>query len=255
MPPVVTCGPSHDLHGGVTGSARFARTVAAVPLTFPTHPAAVLPLKLWRPRWFDEIALVIGSMAPDLAYALDGSGLPVWPLSHQVLGLVVWCLPVTLAATWLIRRVAPVVAAHLPVWGPLALADYGALGRFRPGWRVVASSALLGAASHLALDRLEAIAPVSEYVMHVLGAAGLLTLVVAIGRGRLVRQWHGDPPPVRRRLWLFWTVAVAVTLVAAAAVPFLPAAALVHTSLVRLMCAVAAGLLAASFAWMVRSRR
>ncbi|MFC4040145.1 DUF4184 family protein [Dactylosporangium siamense] len=224
-----------------------------MPLTFPTHPAAVLPLKLWRPRWFDEIALVIGSTAPDLAYALDGSGLPVWPLSHQVLGLVLWCLPVTLAATWLIRRVTPVVAAHLPTWRPLALADYGAIGRFRPGWRVVVSSALIGAASHLALDRLEAVVPVSEYVMHVLGAAGLLAVVVVIGRGRLVRQWHGEPPPVRRRLGLFWTVAVAVTLAAAATVPFLPAAGLVHTSLTRLMCAVAAGLLAASFAYAARS--
>ncbi|MFC5002005.1 DUF4184 family protein [Dactylosporangium cerinum] len=224
-----------------------------MPLTFPTHPAAVLPLKLWRPRWFDEIALVIGSMAPDLAYALDGSGLPVWPLSHQVRGLLLWCLPVTLAATWLIRRVAPVVAAHLPGWRPLALADYGALGRFRPGWRVAVSSALLGAASHLALDRLEAVAPVSEYAMHVLGAAGLLAIVVVIGRGRLVRQWHGEPPPVRRRLGLFWTVAVAVTLAAAATVPFLPAAGLVHTSLTRLMCAVAAGLLAGSFACAVSS--
>ncbi len=219
-----------------------------MPLTFPTHPAAVLPLKLWRPRWFDEIALVIGSMAPDLAYTLDGSGLPLWPLSHQLYGLLLWCLPVTLAATWLIRRVAPVVAAHLPSWRPLALADYGALGRARPGWLVVASSALLGAASHLALDRLEAVVPVSEYVMHVLGAAGLLAVAVAIGRGRLLRRWHGDPPPVRRRLPLFWTVATTVTVAAAATVPFLPAATLVHTSLTRLMCAVAAGLLVASFA-------
>ena len=219
-----------------------------VPLTFPTHPAAVLPLKLWRPRWFDEIALVVGSTAPDLAYALDGSGLPVWPLSHQLLGLVVWCLPVALAATWLIRRVTPVVAAHLPAGGPLALADYGALGTFRPRWPVVVSSALLGAASHLALDRLEALVPVSEYVMHVLGTVGLLAVVVTIGRGRLLRRWHGDPPPVRRRPVLFWTVAAAVTLGAAAAVPFLPAASLAHTTGTRLLCAVAAGLLVASFA-------
>jgi hypothetical protein len=224
-----------------------------VPLTFPTHPAAVLPLKLWRPRWFDEIALVIGATAPDLAYALDGSGLPVWPLSHQLPGLVVWCLPVTLAATGLIRRVAPVVAAHLPAGGPFALTDYGALGRFRPGWRVAVTSALLGAASHLALDRLEAVAPMSEYVMHVLGAAGMLAVVVAIGRGRLLRRWHGDPPPVRRRPALFWTVAAAVTVGAVVAVPFLPGASLAHTTGTRLLCAVAAGLLAASFACTFRS--
>ena len=36
-----------------------------MPATFPSHAAAVLPLKLWRPRWFDGVALVVGSMAPD----------------------------------------------------------------------------------------------------------------------------------------------------------------------------------------------
>lgn len=219
-----------------------------MPLTFPTHPAAVLPLKLWRPRWFDEIALVVGAMAPDLAYALDGSGLPVWPLSHRVPGLVLWCLPVTLVLTWLLRRVAPVVAAHLPAGGPFALADYGALGRSRPAWPIVVVSALLGAASHLALDRLEAVAPASEYVMHVLGFVGLLSTVLAIGRGRLLRRWHGEPLPVPRHPVAFWTVAGTVSLALAATVPFLPAASLAHTTGTRLLCAFAAGLLAAALA-------
>ncbi|MDG6106677.1 DUF4184 family protein [Dactylosporangium aurantiacum] len=226
-----------------------------MPLTFPTHPAAVLPLKLWRPRWFDEIALVIGAMAPDLAYTLDGSGLPVWPLSHQVAGLVLWCLPVTLAAAWLVRRVTPVVAAHLPAGGPFALTDYGALGRHRPHPVVVLTSALLGAASHLALDRLETVVPPSVYVMHVLGFAGLLGTVTVIGRRRLLRAWHGDPPVVRRRPALFWTVGAVVTGGAAAVVPFLPGAALGHTTGTRLLCAVAAGLLAAPAAVSVAGLR
>ncbi|MET7424992.1 DUF4184 family protein [Dactylosporangium sp. NPDC005555] len=218
-----------------------------MPLTFPSHPAAVLPLKVWRPRWFDGVALVAGSTAPDLAYALDGSGLPVWPLSHQLPGLVVWCLPVTVAVVWLTRRAAPVLAAHLP-----GLAAFGALGRW-PAWPVTVSSALLGAASHLALDRVEFLLPWSEYVMHALGALGFAAVVAHIGRRRLLRFWHGDPPPRNRRPVLFWTVAAAVTLPLVAVTPFLPGAAQAHTTGARLLCAVAGGLLAASWAVSCRS--
>jgi hypothetical protein len=217
-----------------------------MPLTVPTHPAAVLPLKLWRHRWFDGVALAVGSAAPDLAYPLDGSGLPVWPLSHQWRGLVLWCLPVTLLVVRLIRRAAPVLARHLPPLGPLALRDYGSLGG-RPHARPITwCSALLAAASHLLLDRFEAVSPIAEHTMHVLGAAGLLAILLAIGRPRLLRLWHGEPPPVRARPVPFWTVAAGVTAPSVAVTPFLPAAALLHTTAVRLLCAVAAGLLFAS---------
>ena len=214
----------------------------------PTHPAAVLPLKLWRPRRFDGVALAVGSTAPDLAYPLDGSGLPVWPLSHQWHGLILWCLPVTLAATWLIRRAAPVLADHLPPCGPFALRDYGSVGRGSHRWTVTVLSALLAAASHLVLDRAEALSPTAEYAMHALGLAGLLAALLAVGRRRLLRQWHGEPPPVHPRPALFWTIAAAVTLPMAAATLLLPAALLLHTTAVRLLCALAAGLLIAALA-------
>jgi Domain of unknown function (DUF4184) len=217
-----------------------------VPLTFPTHPAAVLPLKLWRPRWFDGAALVTGSMAPDLAYLFDGSGLPVWPFSHEWAGLLGWCLPIALAGTWVLRRAAPVIAVHLPSGGPLALRDYGSLRAARHRWWITAYSALLGAASHLALDRFEVRVPRAEYAMHALGAVGLLAIAVHVGRHRLLRRWYGDPPPGRRRPGRFWSVAGIVALPAAAVTPFLPAAFLPHTTGVRLLCAVGAGLLAAS---------
>ncbi|MEV0457031.1 DUF4184 family protein [Catellatospora methionotrophica] len=48
-----------------------------MPLTLPTHPVAVVPLKLWRPRWFDGVALTIGAIAPDLAFAADGYGVTI----------------------------------------------------------------------------------------------------------------------------------------------------------------------------------
>ena len=200
-------------------------TFGGVPLTFPTHPVAVLPLKLWRPRWFDGVALLLGSMAPDLAYALDGSGLPVWPFSHQYAGLFGWCLPITLVGAWMVRRVAPVLSAHVPV---------GDIRPVGPRWWVTVSSALVGAASHLVLDRIEA--PPVEYVLHVAGVAGLVWYV-----RRRPRRRTGP-----RRPLLFWSVVALVTLPAVAVIPFLPAAFLAHTTGVRLLCAVGAGLLVAS---------
>ncbi len=219
-----------------------------MPLTFPSHPVAVIPLKLWRPRWFDGVALVIGSMTPDFAYVFDGSGLPVWPFSHQLAGLVGWCLPMAFVGSWLVRRAAPVMAAHLPSGGWLALRDYGSLGASHHRWWITASSALIGASSHLALDWLEARVPAAEYPMHVAGIIGLLFLAAFVGRRRLLRQWHGDAPVRRPRFGLFWSVAASVTLPAAAIAPMLPGSSLAHTTGTRLLCAIAAGLLVGSAA-------
>ena len=44
-----------------------------MPLTFPAHQAVVVPLKLWRPRWFDGVALVVGAGSPDLLYAFGNA--------------------------------------------------------------------------------------------------------------------------------------------------------------------------------------
>ena len=225
-----------------------------MPMTFPSHPTAVMALKLWRPRRFDGVALVLGAMTPDLAYALDGSGLPVWPFSHELLGLIGWNLPIVLAGTWIVRRAAPVVAAHLPPMGPLAVPDYGAIRAAPHRWWVTAYCGLLGAASHLVLDRLANTLPFLGIALDVVGVAFMIALGVHIGRRRLLRTWYGDPPARHRRPVCFWSVTGAVTLPAAAVVPFLPAAHLPHTTGVRLLCAVAAGLLAASVAASVGAR-
>jgi hypothetical protein len=217
-----------------------------VPLTFPTHPVAVLPLKLWRPRWFDGTGLVFGSMAPDFGYAFDGSGLPVWPLSHEIVGLAGWCLPVAWVCTWMMRRAAPVIAVHLPRAGVLRLRDYGSAAAARHRWWTTVISILIGAASHLALDRLEFWVPVAEDVMTLLGVIGIVVLVVAVGRRRLLRRWYGDPPVVRPSPLLFWSVAAVVALPVIAALPFLPGASLAHTTGARLLCAVFAGLIVAA---------
>jgi hypothetical protein len=193
-----------------------------------------VPFKLWWPRRFDGVALVIGSAAPDAYYALNGY-LAV-PPTHNLPGLCWFALPVTLLATVLVRRSAPVIAAHLPErpsW--LALRDYGVLGRVRHPWYVTAWSALLGSGTHIVWDgfthyegavhgwgvrlvpalRLEAWPGVpwwyvAQHASTVLGAVAVLAFAVHIGRRRLLRVWHGDPPEVARTPVRFWSVAAAV---------------------------------------------
>ncbi|MFC8616517.1 DUF4184 family protein [Micromonospora purpureochromogenes] len=226
-----------------------------MPLTFPSHAALPLPLKLWRPRWFDGVALVVGSAAPDVAYALDGSGLPVFPLSHQPAGLILFCLPVTLLCAAIVRAVAPAVAVHLPHRpAALALRDYGVLGTSRPGIAVSAVSALLAAASHQAWDRLTEHTFWWDWASTVLGALAALALAVHVGRRRLLREWHGEPPAAPARPRLFWTVAASVIAAGALVASRLPGAFLPHTTGARLIGALALGLVAGAGATVLLPR-
>jgi CubicO group peptidase (beta-lactamase class C family) len=194
-----------------------------MPLTLPTHPVAVLPLKLWRPRWFDGVALVVGAAAPDVGYATYGFGGAI--LTHNPLALLWWSLPVTLVAARLIRWAAPVVAAHLPGGGPLRLRDYGVLGTVRHPWFVTVLSALLGALSHLVWDAVthpgyltglqREVWPGTPWwgllsdASNLAGFAAGTFLLLQIGRRQLLRQWHGSPPPVRRQPFAFWPAVAA----------------------------------------------
>jgi hypothetical protein len=56
----------------------------ALPLA---HPAAVLPLRRWCPRYFSFPALVVGSLSPDLAYLSGPFELDRY--SHQLVGAMV----------------------------------------------------------------------------------------------------------------------------------------------------------------------
>jgi hypothetical protein len=102
-----------------------------VPFTFASHQGPVLPLKIAAPGLFDGTALAIGSMAPDLVFALHGSP---WYVEAHALGAQFWfCLPLTIALTWLVKaRVAGVLAPHLPGAGAFRLRDYGLLAAW-PG--------------------------------------------------------------------------------------------------------------------------
>ncbi|MEY4576015.1 MAG: hypothetical protein RL701_718, partial [Pseudomonadota bacterium] len=71
-----------------------------MPFTFFAHQTIVMPFKWAKPRWFDGMALCIGSMAPDFAYALDHT--PLSFHSHNIPEQVVWTIPLTLLLTRLI---------------------------------------------------------------------------------------------------------------------------------------------------------
>lgn len=125
-----------------------------MPLTFPSHLAPVLPLKLWRPRWFDGVALAAGAVAPDVAYlALDAQG-RLFADTHAWHALLWWCLPVALAYTWITRHTIGTIAAHLPENRRFTWQAYAGLADHRHRWWITVASCLLGAASHVGWDRL-----------------------------------------------------------------------------------------------------
>ncbi|OLB81139.1 MAG: hypothetical protein AUI14_04590 [Actinobacteria bacterium 13_2_20CM_2_71_6] len=239
-----------------------------MPATFPSHAAAILPLKLWRPAWFDGVALVIGSTAPDLGYPLVG--LVPLPETHSVPALLYWNLPVTLVLCWLVRRSAPGIAVHLPArW--FALPDYGALARVRHRWYVTVSSALIGAASHLLWDgfthypplggwaarRIPALSTeaypgwpwwyVLQHVSTLVGGMVAVALFARIGRQRLIRRWHGDPPPVQPVPDRFWVAVGTALCLYAATWPVLPYPYAPHVQVVRVFWALGAGLATGGF--------
>lgn len=176
-----------------------------MPVTVPAHQVAVLPLKLAWPRRFDGVTLVIGSAAPDLAYAF----LPWAPFgaSHGVGALAWWSVPVGVVLAVVVRRLVLPGAVYLPAFGFLHLRDYAACARARHRWWITGSSALLGAVTHvgwdyfthagglLALATASPLGPpwyqVLQYGSGGLGTAVTAWCVVRIGRRRLIRRWHG----------------------------------------------------------------
>ena len=235
-----------------------------MPATIPSHQAAVLALKVRFPDRFDGVALIVGSAAPDIGYVLAGIAEPP---SHAWHSLVWFHLPVVVAVSWVVRRAAPVVAAHLPA----ALRDYGVLGSVRHPVSVTAWSAVLGALTHQVWDALThpymLFVSTSAYLpaMHGTAVAGLpwwrivhllselvgvvivVALLIHIGRRRLLVRWHGPPPPTPARPMVFWPVATLSAAVLGAASRALPGNAIgIWVVGSRWLGAVALGLLVAA---------
>ena len=242
-----------------------------MPLTFPSHAAAVLPLKLWRRRWFDGVALVIGSAAPDMPYSLE----PYLHIrAHTWWGLVWFCVPVSLLLAAVTRCAAPTVVAHLPShrW----LRDYAALSVRRHRWWVSVVSAYLGALSHrlwdlvthrsidrgtVSIDWLNT--QVAGHALYrwfhhgstVVGAAAVVVVVVHIGRTNwLAADGRAALVPARRPVW-FWAAAAAVWVPALAVQPLLAWHNELQVLIVRLLETGGLGLLAGAAAAGLAGRR
>ncbi|MET7417978.1 DUF4184 family protein [Dactylosporangium sp. NPDC005555] len=200
-----------------------------MPSTLPTHPLAVLPLKLWRPRWFDGVALVAGAAAPDTAYLFDRiTTLPPRHAVHEwgyttghLLGALWWSVPVALLITLLLRLGAPAVAAHLAGLGAW-IGEYGVLGRVRHRWWITVTSAMIGVASHLLWDLVTHPGPVDSWweIRQTSDYASLLAMPLLlwyVGSRHLLRTWHGPSPAVPLSPARFW-LAAAVVFCAGAAI-------------------------------------
>ncbi|HVM49483.1 MAG TPA: DUF4184 family protein [Candidatus Acidoferrum sp.] len=118
-------------------------------MAFPlAHPAAVLPLRRFCPRWLSFPALVVGSVAPDSAYVLQAWHVDV--LSHSLIGSVAFSLPVGLATMLIFYAVRTPMAKRLPA--PYQRALLPLCQRPPASVWVLALSILIGSWTHLFWD-------------------------------------------------------------------------------------------------------
>jgi hypothetical protein len=137
--------------GEPTLLATLLLSVDRMPLTFPSHAAAVLPLSRAR-GWLPPSALVVGSTAPDLAYLFDTTHLNfhrwpglLWPCLPIAFG--VWLLFEVLLLPWLDRLL-------VETWGPatgVLTRTRGAPTNVRGALAALAGLAV-GALTHVAWD-------------------------------------------------------------------------------------------------------
>jgi hypothetical protein len=118
-------------------------------MPFPlAHPAAVLPLKRYCPRWLCLPALVIGSVAPDAGYLFGEQHAGAF--SHRIMGSFAFCLPAGIIMLALFYGLRTPAVKLLPdqyqqVFLPLCRRPLGS------PWAIVVSI-LIGAMTHLLWD-------------------------------------------------------------------------------------------------------
>lgn len=184
-----------------------------MPFTLFAHQAPVLPLKTARPMWVDGTAVCIGSMAPDLCYAVSSY---MRVDTHDVDGMPL-VIAATLALTLLVRYVAmDVVAAHLPDLGEFRLWSWRAIARRRVPIGITLVSAVIGIATHIGLDAFthpgrpgvrwlgyddvyvtilghrRSLAGVFQLIGHTFGTLIGGLLLYRIGQRRLIESWHNE---------------------------------------------------------------
>jgi hypothetical protein len=166
-------------------------------MPFPlAHPAAVMPLRRFCPRWLSLPALIIGSLTPDAGYLFGEKG--AGGFSHGFLGTFGFCLPAGILMValfyWLRRPVvrilpAPYRRALLPLCQQPP----------RSPWAIIASL-LIGTWTHLLWDSFTH--TTGWFVQHL----PLLQSSVAVVAGHQARVchllWYGCS--FAGVVWLFW---------------------------------------------------
>jgi len=184
-----------------------------MPLTLFAHQVPTMAMKLRRPTWFDGTALCIGSMAPDMGYAVS-SYLHVD--THGWDGFWRLDLPLTIVFTLIVRwSTASVAAAHLPDLGGFRLWSWRVIHRRPPALWLTLLCCALGVGTHIALDSFthpgrpgvrllgyqhlgvqlwghtEPLAGVFQLIGHTFGSAVGLWLLLVIGKRHLLEAWYG----------------------------------------------------------------
>lgn len=126
-----------------------------MPVTFFAHQGPLLPLARRWPNAVDGIALMMGTMTPDLAWVLVGTSFEV--RSHELPAAITVCAPMAVVLALLVGRLlAPVVPDHLPRVEPLRsfdLPSYRGLATHRFGLLRTPLWAVLGTLSHIGIDQ------------------------------------------------------------------------------------------------------
>jgi Domain of unknown function (DUF4184) len=118
-------------------------------MPFPlAHPAAVLPLRRYCPRWLNFPALVIGSLAPDAGYFFGEQHMG--PFSHGLAGSFGFCLPFGLVMVALFYWLRSPALKFLP--GPYQRALLPLCQGPRPSLSAVVLSLMIGTWSHQLWD-------------------------------------------------------------------------------------------------------
>lgn len=122
-----------------------------MPWTF-AHPLAILPLRRLAPRRFSLMALVIGSVTPDLGYYVFAFDMAT--LAHQWQGLLLVCLP----SGWLVFMFLHAMQTHftylLPQMQRQVLQAHASAPRTLSGVQLVwiSLALILGAVTHIVWD-------------------------------------------------------------------------------------------------------
>jgi len=122
-----------------------------MPWTF-AHPLAILPLHRLAPRRFNFMALIIGSMAPDLGYYVFAFDLAT--LAHRWPGLLIVCLPLGWAVFMFLRLMQTHFIYLLPQIQRQALQAHLSPTRSLTVSQIIwiSLSLLLGAMTHIVWD-------------------------------------------------------------------------------------------------------